>query len=194
MNNQNLNKIYQNPANTILRVLFFLLVLTVSCDKQQAIENIENQKQAQDILSKERAENAEIIYTDSGILKTIIKAPVLIGDKGTDNPTIEMPEGLTAEFFDSERVAESFIKAEYGIHYQNEKKVVLKKNVEVKNIQGETLNTEELIWDQEKEIIYTDKFVKITREKEILMGMGMTANQNFTEWEIKKGSGEIKLD
>lgn len=194
MNNQSLNNTIQNPANTIIRVLFFLLVLTASCDKQQAIENIENQKQAQDILSKERAENAEILYTDSGILKTIIKAPVLIGDKGTDNPTIEMPEGLTAEFFDSERVAESFIKAEYGIHYQNDKKVVLKKNVEVKNIQGETLNTEELIWDQEKEIIYTDKFVKITREKEILMGMGMTANQNFTEWEIKKGSGEIKLD
>jgi LPS export ABC transporter protein LptC len=178
----------------MLRVFFLLMVLVVSCDKEQAIENIENQKQAQDILSKERAENVEIIYTDSGILKSIITAPVLIGDKSTDNPTVEMPQGLTAEFFDSDRVAESFIKAEYGIHYQNEKKVVLKKNVEVKNIQGETLNTEELIWDQEKEIIYTDKFVKITREKEILMGMGMTANQNFTEWEIKKGSGEIKLD
>jgi lipopolysaccharide export system protein LptC len=65
--------------------------------------------------------------------------------------------------------------------------------VEVMNVKGERLNTEELHWDQKSGKIYTDKFVRITTADQIIMGDGMTANQTFTEWEINRYRGTINL-
>ncbi|MEZ5197091.1 MAG: LPS export ABC transporter periplasmic protein LptC [Bacteroidales bacterium] len=67
-----------------------------------------------------------------------------------------------------------------------------KNNVVVKNIQkNEFLETEHLIWDRNKGIIYTDVFVKITRDEEVIYGDGMTSDQNFESYKIKNASGEF---
>ena len=71
--------------------------------------------------------------------------------------------------------------------------MVARNNVVVINEKGEKLNTEELVWDEEKELIYSNAFVKITTKDEIIMGTGMTANQNFTNYVIKNISGIIRV-
>ena len=88
---------------------------------------------------------------------------------------------------------ESYMTAEYGISYMDDKKVIVRNNVEILNIKGETLNTEELIWDQQSGVIRTDKFVKITGEDQITTGTGLVSNQAFTDWEIINYSGTINL-
>jgi hypothetical protein len=50
-----------------------------------------------------------------------------------------------------------------------------------------------LIWDEEKKIIYSNSFVKITTSDEIIYGRGMTANENFTDYVIKNITGKIKV-
>ena len=42
--------------------------------------------------------------------------------------------------------------------------------------------------------IYSDEFVKITTEDEIIMGEGMEANQDFTKWKIHKIKGVINVE
>ena len=44
------------------------------------------------------------------------------------------------------------------------------------------LNTEHLIWDQEKKIIYTSAAVTITKGNEIIRGEGLEAKEDFTNW------------
>jgi hypothetical protein len=66
--------------------------------------------------------------------------------------------------------------------------------VEVVNANGEKLNTEHLIWDEGKKKITSDAFVKITTAKEIIMGKGLEANQDFTQYEIKEVTGTIRID
>jgi LPS export ABC transporter protein LptC len=88
---------------------------------------------------------------------------------------------------------ESYLSSEYAISYNESKKVILRRNVEVMNVKGERLNTEELYWDQKSGKIHTDKFVQITTAEQIIMGDGMTANQTFTEWEINRYRGTINL-
>jgi hypothetical protein len=65
--------------------------------------------------------------------------------------------------------------------------------VEILNTKGETLNTEELIWDQETGTIHTDKFVKITGKDQITQGTGLISNQSFTDWEIINYQGTINI-
>jgi LPS export ABC transporter protein LptC len=146
------------------------------------------------VLSTENAENVEITHTDSGYLKVVLKAPKVLAVKDPENPYVEMKEGLTADFYNRQKEKESNISSEYGINYQAKKLIVLKKNVKVVNTKGEKLFTEELFWDQTKEKIYTDKFVKIVTPDQTLTGYGMESNQDFTNWQIKKASGELNLN
>jgi LPS export ABC transporter protein LptC len=146
-----------------------------------------------ELINSERAENIEIFHTDSGFLKVILKAPEAITVRNIDDPYTEMPKGLTADFLNRDGLTESFIKADYGISYEVSDLVVLKKNVEVQNIKNEKLNTEELNWDRKTKKIYTEKFVTITTPTETLSGYEMEADEDFSNWVIKKASGKVNL-
>ena len=68
-------------------------------------------------------------------------------------------------------------------------------NVVVNNYEtDEQLNTEELIWDQRKEFIYSNKFVKITTGDGVLYGDGLESDQTFSSRRIINPSGEILVD
>ena len=66
------------------------------------------------------------------------------------------------------------------------------KKQSAKNVKGDLLETEHLIWN-EKEIVYTEEFVKITTKNEVIYGKGLVSNQDFTKYTIKKISGTIML-
>ena len=66
-----------------------------------------------------------------------------------------------------------------------------KNNVVIVNAEGEQLNTEHLIWDRKKRIIYSNVFVKITTEDEIIMGEGFESNEQFSKYKILKPKGTI---
>lgn len=143
--------------------------------------------------SAEFAEKVTIEYTDSGKLRARVYSPILMAVKAKRNPYLLMKKGLKVDFYDEKGALESYMTAEYGISYMDEKKVIVRRNVEILNIKGETLNTEELVWDQQTGVIRTDKFVKITGQDQITTGTGLISNQAFTDWEIINYSGTINL-
>lgn len=59
--------------------------------------------------------------------------------------------------------------------------------------EGKKLETELLIWSEKEHRIYTDKFVKISTETEILFGEGLEAKDDFSEYEITNITGRIKV-
>lgn len=140
---------------------------------------------------KESTENVTISYTDSGKLKAQIKSPLLSAVKDVSDPFLEMSKGLAVDFFDDNRVRKSWLAANYGISYSEKKMIIVREKVEIMNIKGEKLQTEELIWDQKTQRIRTDKNVTITTRDKIFHGEGMESNQTFTDWEIKKLTGTI---
>ena len=64
----------------------------------------------------------------------------------------------------------------------------------VRNIEGDILETEKLNWNQQKEEIFTDEFVKITTENEVIFGEGLVSNQNFSRYTIRKIKGTITIN
>lgn len=196
-----LNKINHNTLldknpfdNTFSRVFVFLIcIFLISCTEDKKEISSEMDK-LQEILTTETAEDIKILYTDSGFLKAVLTSPKAVSKRGNDNPYTEMPEGLHTDFYNGDKQIESSVSSEYGISYEKEQKIILRKNVDVVNVQNERLNTEELIWDQKTKKIYSDKFVKITTPTEILTGYGLIADEDFSNWVIKKASGEFNLE
>ena len=136
-----------------------------------------------------------MLYSDSTILKIKLQTPEMQKyEKDVKEPVTIMPKGLFVIFYDEKGKESSTLKADYGVRYEISRRMEVKYNVEVVNVNGEKLNTEHLVWDEKKKKITSDAFVKITTAKEIIMGKGLEANQDFTQYEIKEVTGTIKVE
>lgn len=168
--------------------IFVVLVLAACENKMSEIQGISEF----DKLPAASSYNFEMIYSDSGIVKAKMEAPKRDNYEG-DNPYIEMPIGIKVVFYDSVKKPETTLTAKYGIRRENEGTMEARNNVVVVNSKGEQLNTEQLIWDERSEKLYSDVFVKITTKDEIIFGQGFESNQNFTKYRINKITGTIKV-
>ncbi len=140
------------------------------------------------------AEGYEMIYSDSTIVRFKMKTPKLIYYQQEKDPFTEFPDGIEIEKFDSNMKIVSRITSDYALYYENEKKWIAKNNVVAVNVEGDSLKTEELIWEDSKAKIYSEQFVKIIRKDQIITGIGFESNQDMTDWEIKKVKGTLYLD
>jgi len=188
-------KIKKKEKSFRISVLFFFLfnfsflIVFTSC--QTDLQTI-NQITSVANLPSETAKDAEILYSDSGRVQMKLTAKELDRFSG-ENPYIELPSGMHIFFYDDSFRVNSELKSDYGKRFEKNGKMEAKRNVEVINVKGEKLNTEHLIWEEAKEMIYTEAFVKITTEDEVIYGNGLESNQDFTKYKIKNIKGTINL-
>jgi LPS export ABC transporter protein LptC len=135
----------------------------------------------------------EMIYSEDGNTRLIVKAPRMDRYEG-ENKRMEMPQGLQVAFYDSLMNVTSRMSSEYAISYEDDKMVEARNDVVVVNELGEQLNTEHLVWDQKKGIIYSDQFVRITTEDEVLYGDGLEADEQFNQWTILRPRGTFTVE
>ncbi len=139
------------------------------------------------------ANDIEIVYSDSGKVKMLLKSPLLEEYEG-ENPYREMPEGVKVFFYDSIMSVDSYLSSKYAITYDKTKIMEAKNDVVVINRKGEKLNTEHLIWNQPKKLIYSKKFVKITTADEVIFGEGFESSETFDNWTITKVTGSFYIN
>jgi len=147
------------------------------------------------IMPSQTGKDITMLYSDSAVLKVKLQAPQMqIFDKDVKEKITILPKGFFISFYDAFGKVSSTMKADYGVRYEMSKRMEAKQNVEVVTSKGEKLNTEHLIWDEKTKKISSDKFVKITTAKEIIMGNGLIANEDLSQYEIKEVTGIIKVD
>ena len=141
----------------------------------------------------ESTSNIEVIYSEGGHIRMIMSAPQMDRYEG-EKKYLEMPQGLQVEFYDTLMNVTSSMSANYAISHDDDKRIEARNDVVVINQLNERLNTEYLVWDQEKESIFSDKFVKITTEDEILYGDGFESDERFDQWTILRPRGTFTID
>jgi LPS export ABC transporter protein LptC len=140
-------------------------------------------------------DSVTLLYTDSSQLKIVLKANrMLVFNKNVPEPYTVLSKGLFVTFFDQEEKISSTLKANYGVRFDLSRRMEAKYKVEVVNREGKKLETEKLVWDEGKKRIYTDAFVKITTDKEIITGKGFESNQDFTKYTLKEITGTIQIN
>ena len=170
---------------SILHYSLFIFLFSCQNDLQTVIKFDAGKN-----LPSSTMKDAEIMYSDSGRVKMKLIAVQLDRfDDEKDKEYIEMPKGMNILFYDDSMKVNSRLKADYGIRYEKEGKMEAKRNVEVINVKGEKLETEDLILDEAKDSIYTKAFVKITTKDEVMWGDGLKSNQDFTRYKITNVHG-----
>jgi LPS export ABC transporter protein LptC len=187
-------RLVQITGNMVAAAVFSaFLISAVSCSNDP--EEVRKMTQ-HDTMPQQQAEDVKMYYSEYGDVVFELFSP-RIETYQNDNDRTVFPEGLTVVFYDSTgKTIESKITANYGIKLEKEKRMVVRGDVVVNNFEkNERLNTEELIWDQRQKRIYTDKFVTITTEEQVLYGEeGMESDETFNTWTIKKLKGQIEVE
>jgi LPS export ABC transporter protein LptC len=143
----------------------------------------------------EEARDIDVIYTDSSYKLFNLKAPVLrrVYNKYAVNE--DFPEGIDVTFFDRSGRARSFLTAETARRDQATRKIIVQKNVVLRNDSGDRMDGPELIWDEKTKEISTDRFVKITRaDGTVIYSYGFKSNESFTRYELNAVSGDMVLE
>ena len=173
------------------KFLVFLFILLIS----SCVNDLEKAKiiSAKNSFPTETLKDAVVYYSDSAIVKVKLTAPRM--DHYTkEQPYIELPEGIDLIFYGANKEITSHLTANYAISYESKGTMEAKGNVILFNEMGEKLNTEYLIWNQKEAKIFSDEFVKITTEDEIIMGEGFESNETFTNFKIKHIKGTILVE
>lgn len=175
--------IFRN-AELIAVIMMFLSF--ASCQQQEAVKPI----LYEGALSE--AEDVTMHYTEKDILKVMLKAKRVLEFQNGDR---EFPEGIYLEFYDEFGKISSTLQANSAYYFKNENQWRGRGKVEVINIEKqEQLNTEELFWNMGTKKIFTDKFVTIKLQNEIIYGTGLDANQDLSNYEIKNPEGEFTVE
>jgi LPS export ABC transporter protein LptC len=171
-------------------LLLFLLFVFSSCEND--LKKVKMFEKKDKKLPDQVIIDAKMIYSDSAEIVAIIVSPRL-EYYNNEKPYQEFPKGVKVDIYEHDSVS-SNLKSNYAINFEKERIMEAKSNVIVTNIRGETLNTEHLIWDQNKKKIYSNVFVKITTATQIWMGKGFESDERFDKWELKNPTGNIYID
>lgn len=183
-----------------MKHLFFLIftlsgiILFVRCTNKVEDVNRLFETMETDI---EVAKNVHVIYSDSAKVRLKVTGNTLERHIGKMEPKDIFKDGVFVEFLDDNQLTLSWLEAKYLERSERSGLVFVRDSVVLYNTENEKLETSELIWDEQNELIYTDKFVRITQPEkgDTSYGYGFETTKSFKEFKIMKSfSAKMKVE
>ena len=141
----------------------------------------------------EEARDIKANFSQGGIMKAILEAPLMYRVKA-DTVYTEFPKSIFVTFYTDSAVVDNIVKAKYARYYDLLRKVYMRDSVVVYNTKGDTLFAEDLWWDQNLEIFYSDKPVRVYQGMDRLTGDdGIHATQDLKKITILNNRGTLAI-
>jgi LPS export ABC transporter protein LptC len=172
-------------------LLIFSVILIYGCENDKKVLD----EWTRNVVLNEEAINIETYFSQKGVMKAKLKAPLMIRVPKIDSPYVEFPKKLHVDFYNDSIVIESWLDCKYGKYYESQNKVYLKDSVVVITDKGDTLKAHDLWWDQNAKLFYTDKYAEYHgKDKTIYGGKGFEATQDLKRRTFKYPTGTIKVE
>lgn len=145
-------------------------------------------------LSEMSGEDMELWYSDSARLKYRVIAPVYEKYNLEKEKYDEFPKGLKAILYDKEGHEVGSIVSRYAKKFEEEMLWELRDEVVVINSEGKKLETDLLYWDMKKEIVYSDRYTRLTSGEQIIEGNGgFESDQQLYNPVFKEVTGQVEI-
>jgi LPS export ABC transporter protein LptC len=173
----------------LLVIGFFSILLLTSCGKEPTLgkKKVPEYKGA-----SVEFDSVRTIYSQNAT--TRIK---LFGTKQIilQSGDIMYPKGLEVNMYNEEGIKTTNLRADSGRYEKAVRVYHAYGNVVVINMeQQQTLYSDQLNWDQNKREIFTDKNIKIVTPRELLYGVGLVSNDEFSKYKITKPTGVFSVE
>jgi len=183
---------HKNASITIVLGAMVMLLLFSACSgrKKELGEAITER----DSLPVMSTKGVETLVSDSGITRYRINAEEWLVFDRKNPPYWSFEKGVYLEKFDSIFQVEASIEADTAYFYNKEELWKLIGHVHIQNLKGERFDTELLFWDQRKQRVYSDEFIRIEQPDRIITGHGFESNQQMTVYTIRRPEGIFYVD
>lgn len=179
-------KLIKQTSTTTANAAVVVLIFLTSCQEKQfnapAIE-------CRDSLAVMSTYGVSTLISDSGRISYKIDAEEWFVFDKRQPPYWAFEKGVYLEKYDHNLNIEATIKCDTAYYYSEQKLWKLIGNVDIRNPKDERFFTDLMYWDQDKELIYSDAYIKIEQEDQVTEGVGFSSNQSMTVWEIKNTKG-----
>ena len=174
---------YRYPFFIVFNLFLYCFVFQ-SCGEE---EMSEEEKAKNTLIAS--FENIRRIYSEEGLLKIKIEAPL---EYIYQNEDVYYPKNFRISMYNPNGQITTTLTADSGRLEQATKLYHAYGNVEVINHEQEQkVNTPELHWNRFKREIYTDKEIVIKTPTETLYGIGMTSNEEFSKYKVWQPTGNF---
>lgn len=169
-----------------------VMVLFFSCgrNKESVMPKEYNGK-----FPEESATDIHVVFSDAGIVSFELFAPTLNKYMG-DTVYMDCPDGITIYAYDEWGEKQSVLTADYALSMEVPPRMEASKNVVIKDLKkNETIETEQIIWDKHKQIIYSVVLVKQTKaDGTVNYGDGFEADEHFSKYKVFNPRGEMIVE
>ena len=106
-------------------------------------------------------------------------------------PFTEFPKGIDVTLYDKNG-KRTFVKSDYATSFKLTNIIDLHGNVKIKSEDGQTLETEQLYFDQKNEWFFTENKFKFTDPKGVSNGKGIDFSKDFKVINSQSITGEVE--
>jgi len=143
-------------------------------------------------LPQQESWNSTIVVSDSGRITAIIVAGYIRVIES--NRQTQMSQGVRVRFFNPAGEQTSVLTSDEGSVDEITNNLEARKNVVVVSTDASRMTTEQLFWDNQRQLIHTPAFVQITTVKDKLQGHGFESDQSLKHYRIFSVTGQTETE
>jgi LPS export ABC transporter protein LptC len=143
-------------------------------------------------LPQQESWNSTIVVSDSGRINAIIVAGYIRVFE-TSQQT-QLSQGVRVRFFNHDGKQTSILTSEEGTVDESTNNLEARKHVVVVSSDSSRMTTEQLFWDNLRQLIYTPEYVQIRTVKEKLQGHGFESDQSLKNYRIFRVTGQTQTE
>jgi LPS export ABC transporter protein LptC len=143
-------------------------------------------------LPQQESWNSTIVVSDSGRISAIIVAGYIRMSELSRQT--QMSQGVKVRFFSREGKQTSVLTSDEGSVDEATNNLEARKNVIVISSDASKMKTDQLFWDNQRQLIYTPAFVQITTLKEKMQGHGFESDQSLKHYRVFRVTGQTQAE
>ncbi|HLU17214.1 MAG TPA: LPS export ABC transporter periplasmic protein LptC [Edaphocola sp.] len=145
-------------------------------------------------LKIDKADSVTLIISKDGHTKVRLRTLEFVQNDNAQPPYLDMNQGLFVEFFDDSLKVESTLRANKARFYPASNNILVKDSVVVVNAEGDTLKTQELVWNNKLQKFFSNDSVEIIRNGSSSFGASLEANKDLTWIRIYQQRGIVPVE
>lgn len=167
-------------------IVLTLTMLAAGCEekiKPSVLSSIDSED-----LPQQESWDSQIVLSDSGRVRAVIDAGYL--QMFESHKQTLLSEGVKVQFFNKDGTPGSVLTSDECSVDEGTNDLEAHGNVVVTSTDRTVLYTEDLYWDERRQLIHTPAFVRIVSPKERLQGVGLESDQQLRTYRIFRVTGE----
>ncbi len=166
-----------------LASLLCVAALVTACSERKPGNGKRTSAELQVLIPDQVLYESSILLSEKGIKKVLIESDYLEKYSTRDSTLMT---GIEATFFDSLGGVTSTLVSDSGVVREKASRLKVWGRVKVVSDNGVTLEADSLFWDQDRDSVTTESFVRITHGENVQTGYGLQSDHRLTNIRIKK--------